>query len=119
MSTSTVILNGESSSDVRVFVSDANVNMVAATKDNSCSKHLEKFNNSKENNTGVKPYLLGFDHLYASNKSDTENSTDTNTEIVHLKGLLLLHLDLIQQQSEQLVTKDKQINSLKHENNLV
>lgn len=38
------------------------------------------------------------------------------TEVKHLKELLLLHLDLIQQQSEQLVTKDKLLAALKEEN---
>lgn len=118
MSKSTVILNGENSSEVKEYTSDANVNMGAAIKDNSCSKHLENFN-SKENKVGLMPYHCDFDHMYASNMSESEHCTDKNTEIVHLKELLLLHLDLIQQQSEQLVTKDKQISALKQENNMV
>ncbi|KAK0072664.1 hypothetical protein PV325_011016 [Microctonus aethiopoides] len=37
-------------------------------------------------------------------------------EVKHLKELLLLHLDLIQQQSEQIVTKDKLLAALRQEN---
>uniref|UniRef100_A0A1B6LFQ2 PEHE domain-containing protein n=1 Tax=Graphocephala atropunctata TaxID=36148 RepID=A0A1B6LFQ2_9HEMI len=115
MSKSGVILNGENTSDVKDYTSDANVNMGAAINDNSCSKHLETFN-SKDNKAGLIPYPCDFDHIYASNMSESENSGDKNSEIMHLKELLLLHLDLIQQQSEQLVTKDKQITALKQEN---
>lgn len=41
------------------------------------------------------------------------------TEVKHLKELLLLHLDLIQQQSEQIVTKDKLLAALRQENETV
>ncbi|KAG8289252.1 U2 snRNP complex subunit msl1 [Homalodisca vitripennis] len=115
MSKSGVIFNGENTSDVKDYTNDANVNMGAAINDNSCSKHLETFN-SKDNKAGLIPYPCDFDHIYASNMSESENNGDKNSEIVHLKELLLLHLDLIQQQSEQLVTKDKQITALKQEN---
>lgn len=77
-----------------------------------------------------------FDHMYASMTDGTPatGATATSTlgvssplrandsrnnelyEIKHLKELLLLHLDLIQQQSEQIVTKDKLLSALRQEN---
>lgn len=64
-----------------------------------------------------------FDHMYACNSDNSEltnNCTTTGeSEVKHLKELLLVHLDLIQQQSEQLINKDKQIRSLKRENEMV
>lgn len=48
-----------------------------------------------------------------------DNINNTISEVRYLKDLLLLHLDLIQQQSEQLLTKDKLISSLRQENDLV
>lgn len=114
-----IVINGENSCDVvkDYSSSDANVNMGAAIKDISCSEHLDSF--ELKENKSVIPYPLEFDHLYASNMSDSEKLTDKDSEVMHLKELLLLHLDLIQQQSEQLVTKDKQISDLKLENDKV
>lgn len=84
--------------------------------------------------------LLGFpcdfDHMYASMTDDGAPATATSvlgvsplrgnesrqndlTEVKHLKELLLLHLDLIQQQSEQIVTKDKLLCALRQENETV
>lgn len=118
MSKSSVIVNGENTSEVGDFTSDANINMVAAINEHSCSKHLETFN-SKDSGGGILTYPCDFDHMYASNMNDSGNTQGGNSEISHLKELLLIHLDLIQQQSEQLVTKDKQIAALKQENDTV
>lgn len=121
MSKSTIVLNGENSCEVKEYNRpsiDANINMGAAMKDLSCSKHLESFNN-KDSKPGITPYPCDFDHLYASNMSESESPTDKNSKIMHLKELLLLNLDFIQQQTEQLVTKDKLISSLKQENDTV
>ncbi|XP_015115124.1 male-specific lethal 1 homolog [Diachasma alloeum] len=87
---------------------------------------------------GILTFPCDFDHMYASmTDSGTKNNTQTvvtgNTigvsplrgnearnndpgEVKHLKELLLLHLDLIQQQSEQIVTKDKLLSALRQEN---
>lgn len=118
MSKSAVVLNGENTSEVGDFTTDANVNMVADINDHSCTKHLESFN-SKDNKTGILAFPCDFDHMYASKMTDSVNIPGSNPEINHLKELLLLHLDLIQQQSEQLVTKDKQITALKQETEMV
>lgn len=56
-----------------------------------------------------------FDHMYLG-CSETKASIGKDIEVQHLKDLLLLHLDLIQQQAEQLVAKDKLIKSLRDEN---
>ncbi|KAL1116875.1 hypothetical protein AAG570_005344 [Ranatra chinensis] len=44
---------------------------------------------------------------------------DKGLEIPRMKELLLIHLDFIQQQSEQLTTKDKQISDLRRENEML
>uniref|UniRef100_A0A1B6DR50 Uncharacterized protein n=1 Tax=Clastoptera arizonana TaxID=38151 RepID=A0A1B6DR50_9HEMI len=118
MSKSAVVINGENNSEVVDFTTDANVNMVAAINDHSCPKHLESYN-SKDNKSGILPFPCDFDHIYASKMAENVKVQDSNSEIIHLKELLLLHLDLIQQQSEQLVTKDKQITALKQETEMV
>lgn len=119
MSKSTVILNGENTSEVKDYTTDANVNMGAAINDNnSCTKHIESLN-SKDTKSGVIPYPCDFDHIYASNMSESENFSEKNSEFANLKELLLLHLDLIQRQSEQLLTKEKLISALKQENDTV
>lgn len=120
MSQSTIVLNGENSCEVKEYRAsiEANINMGASIKDLTCSKHLESFI-TKDSKAGITPYPCDFDHLYASNMSESESSTDKSSEIIHLNELVLLHLDLIQQQSEQLVTKDKLISTLKQENDTV
>ena len=82
---------------------------------------------------GILGFPGDFDHMYASMSDgevsatvtsalgaspmrDNENKQCDLTEVKHLKELLLLHLDLIQQQSEQIVTKDKLLAALREEN---
>lgn len=116
MSKSAIIVNGENSSDVD-FTTDANINMVAVN-DISCAKHLDNFV-SKDSGQALLSYPCDFDHIYASSMNESAKSKTVNSEISLLKELLLSHLDLIQQQSEQLVTKDKQISALQQENETV
>lgn len=86
---------------------------------------------------GILGFPCDFDHMYASMTDGgapasatsalagvsplRENEARQNdlTEVKHLKELLLLHLDLIQQQSEQIVTKDKLLAALRQENETV
>lgn len=119
MSKSAILLNGENACEVKEYRPsiDANINMGAAMKDLSCPKHLESFNN-KDSKAGITPYPCDFDHLYASNMSESESPTDKNSKM-HLNELFLLNLDFMQQQTEQLITKDKIISSLKEENDTV
>nr|CAD7587339.1 unnamed protein product [Timema genevievae] len=116
MSNASPVVNGENTGEVTDFKTDASVNMVAAIHDHiSCAKPVtvDTFV-PQDAKAGVVTYSCELDHMYAS-LNEGENAQD-NTEVKHLKELLLLHLDLIQQQSEQLVTKDKQLSSLRQEN---
>nr|CAD7264079.1 unnamed protein product [Timema shepardi] len=116
MSNASPVVNGENTGEVKDFKTDASVNMVAAIHDHiSCAKPVtvDTFV-PQDAKAGVVTYSCELDHMYAS-LNEGENAQD-NTEVKHLKELLLLHLDLIQQQSEQLVTKDKQLSSLRQEN---
>lgn len=87
--------------------------------------------------TGILSFPCDFDHMYASMTDGAAPAAATATalgvsplrgneprhndltEVKHLKELLLLHLDLIQQQSEQIVTKDKLLAALRQENETV
>ena len=62
-------------------------------------------------------FSCDFDHMYASMAE--HDSVAAVAETRQLKELLLLHLDLIQQQSDQLVNKDKLIQNLRQENEMV
>jgi len=120
MSNASPILNGENTGGVADFSTDASVNMVAAIHDHiSCAKpvQVEPFN-TQDSKTGILAYSCEFDHMYASLTEGATVQKD-GAEVKHLKELLLLHLDLIQQQSEQLVTKDKQLSALRQENETV
>lgn len=68
------------------------------------------------------------DHLYCHpNESNHRSSGTASTadmvsvlkEIKQLKAMLLLHLDLIQEQSDQLMSKDKMLASLRKENEIL
>jgi len=63
------------------------------------------------------------DHMYANYQQVTGNEANKYRELVsevtQLKALLLFHLDLIQQQSECNASKDKQLLSLRHENEML
>jgi DNA-binding winged helix-turn-helix (wHTH) protein len=71
--------------------------------------------NSQENNMTIKEerFSCDFDHMY------TSTSVHNNGEMRHIKEMSLLHLDVIQHQSEELVRKDKIIAALKKENEMV
>lgn len=120
MSNASPVLNGENTGGVADFSTDASVNMVAAIHDHiSCAKpvQVDPFN-AQDSKAGILAYSCEFDHMYASLTEGTTVQKD-GAEVKHLKELLLLHLDLIQQQSEQLVTKDKQLSALRQENETV
>lgn len=129
---------GNTSSGVNAAAARAAYNMVAAM-----NEHLS--NNSRQSNdhyqsvaddskAGILSFPCDFDHMYASMTDGGAPATSTLgvsplrgnearhhdlTEVKHLKELLLLHLDLIQQQSEQIVTKDKLLAALRQENETV
>jgi len=63
------------------------------------------------------PTTRDFDHMYASlSRVDT---TALMAENVHLKEMLVTQLDLIQQQSETILSKDKQLKLMRDENTLL
>lgn len=55
----------------------------------------------------------------ACNVNEPKLSKEESHEVRKLKDLLLLHLDLIQQQQDQLVLKNRQISQFKEENRTV
>lgn len=108
-------------------------------QNNNCSRN--EFQNVDEDGkpaAGILSFPCDFDHMYASMTDSgapaaatatsalgvsplrgNEPRQNDLTEVKHLKELLLLHLDLIQQQSEQIVTKDKLLAALRQENETV
>ncbi|XP_053994598.1 serine-rich adhesin for platelets-like [Hylaeus volcanicus] len=118
-----------------VSTTSTTVNSVI-NQNNSCSRN--EFQNVGENGkpaAGILSFPCDFDHMYASMTDGgapavatatsalgvsplrgNEPRQNDFTEVKHLKELLLLHLDLIQQQSEQIVTKDKLLAALRQEN---
>jgi male-specific lethal 1 len=106
-------------------------------KDQNKDKEKSKVSNEDSSKVvGILGFPCDFDHMYASMTDGGAPATATSalgvsplrgnearqndfTEVKHLKELLLLHLDLIQQQSEQIVTKDKLLAALRQENETV
>ncbi|CAB3387750.1 Hypothetical predicted protein [Cloeon dipterum] len=72
-------------------------------------------NSLQEKNMTIKEerYSCDFDHMY------TSTNIHDNGEVRHIKAMSLLHLDVIQHQSEELVRKDKIISALKMENEML
>ncbi|XP_022189129.2 male-specific lethal 1 homolog [Nilaparvata lugens] len=116
MSKTALLFNGENSSDVERRA-DANIDMVPVN-DISCAKRLDILN-SKDSGQGLLNYSCDFDHIYASNMDDGEKQKSVNSEIALLKKIILSQVNLIQHHSLQLVTKDKKINALLEENEML
>lgn len=107
------------------------------TTASSTTDAVNDFRNvSEDSKAGILGFPEDFDHMYASMTDGDAPASATSalgvsplrgnearqndlTEVKHLKELLLLHLDLIQQQSEQIVTKDKLLAALRQENETV
>lgn len=93
------------------------------TMDDKTDK-LSKQNQQQKNNI----YNNNLDHVYCSDNSNYRNATGVNSgnlasdlkalrkENENLHAILLLHLDLIQEQSNQINAKDKQLLQLREEN---
>lgn len=78
------------------------------------------------NNSDNKDDLnLAYDHMYASNTESLHlnnaesNCQNTESEVKFLKEWLLTHLDLIQQQNDEILNKEKTILILKQENEML
>lgn len=121
-------------------VSTTTASNSVVNQNNSCSRN--EFQSVDEDGKpaagGILSFPCDFDHMYASMTDGgapaaatatsalgvsplrgNEPRQNDLTEVKHLKELLLLHLDLIQQQSEQIVTKDKLLAALRQENETV
>ncbi|XP_003427748.1 male-specific lethal 1 homolog isoform X2 [Nasonia vitripennis] len=123
--------------------SSSATNSVRSTTTGTVKDKIKDHNKDKEKSgaaaedsskvVGILGFPCDFDHMYASMTDGGAPATGTSalgvsplrgnearqndlTEVKHLKELLLLHLDLIQQQSEQIVTKDKLLAALRQEN---
>lgn len=90
---------------------------VARSKRESCEKVASSMTTQEETENKL-AMAVEFDHMYIG-CSESKATIGKDIEVQHLKDLLLLHLDLIQQQAEQLVAKDKQIKDLRDENDNV
>lgn len=66
-----------------------------------------------------------YDHMYASNTGNGDvnaanpNCQSADSEVKFLKDWLILHLDLIQQQNDEILNKEKTILILQQENEMV
>lgn len=85
--------------------------------------------NLTKTNQKTELYNYNLDHVYCSDNSNYRNTTAhinlsattsdlkaLRKENKQLQAMLLLHLDLIQEQSNQLIAKDKQLLQLREEN---
>ena len=122
-----------------VSTASTTVNPTVVNQGNSCSRgEFENVDEDGKPAAGILSFPCDFDHMYASMTDSgapavatatsalgvsplrgNEPRQNDLTEVKHLKELLLLHLDLIQQQSEQIVTKDKLLAALRQENETV
>lgn len=109
----------------RVFakMSEECVSQNNNTKLTDCIDTINYLNNVDNNKDDLN---LSYDHMYASNTADgvdlnpaDPNCQNTESEVKFLKEWLLLHLDLIQQQNDEILNKDKIIFNLKQENEMV
>lgn len=76
----------------------------------------------QKQNTNMQPiynvtslFPSGFDHAYASNRSDKATVELLTKEIQNLKQILTIHLNLIEQQSKKIESKDQALLSLQDE----
>ncbi|KAI4465485.1 male-specific lethal-1 protein [Holotrichia oblita] len=95
------------------------------TKLSNSTENVDYFNsiNDSEN---IDDLSLPYDHMYASSNSDVNGviSSDTNcqsteSEVKFLKEWLVIHLDLIQQQNDEILSKEKAIYILQQENEML
>lgn len=83
---------------------------------------MDNNSNCKMMKSTSKNNIINLDHVYCNtndSKYTNEKSDNVCNEIKQLQSILILHLDLIQEQSDQLITKDKLLSSLKQENEIL
>lgn len=110
MTTVTVLVNGETEEEI-VEGRDASVNMVSGFNCLAKMDSIALKEKSENFQIELKNALSGVINNCEQRKTDKE--------IQFLKELIVSHLDIIQQQSEQLAIKDRIINKLKNEKETV
>lgn len=91
---------------------------------NSSDYYQSQINNISEN---IDKILHPYDHIYASKNDNSNiethkhklNCQTAESEVRFLKQWLLLHLDLIQHQNEEILSKERSILILQQENEMV
>lgn len=94
------------------------VNLIEST--NCYNREGEKADNNKEEKN------FPFNHMYTSNTENGEldlaevvTCQSTESEVKFWKEWLILHLDLIQQQNDEILNKERTILILQEENEMV
>lgn len=89
-------------------------------------ENVNYFTNSINNSESKDSLNFSYEHMYASNTENGEldptnagNCQTAESEVKFLKEWLLLHLDLIQQQNDEILNKEKAILYLQQENEMV
>lgn len=95
-----------------------NRKVLAADVNNYNLDHLYCHPNDKKTQQPVTPFLRGATAATGGPPPGTDMGAVLK-EIKHLKAMLLLHLDLIQEQSDQLMSKDKLVTTLRKENEVL
>ncbi|XP_019868045.2 uncharacterized protein LOC109596889 isoform X2 [Aethina tumida] len=94
----------------------------AIVRNSNCLKYLDENHDSQTDDEDLN---TTYDHMYASNSEnddvgpDAENCQNTESEVKFLKQWLILHLDLIQQQNDEILDKENQIHILRKENEML
>ncbi|KAG8234589.1 hypothetical protein J437_LFUL013851 [Ladona fulva] len=107
-------LNGENTGVAGDFGAGSPVDMVTAIQEHiSCTKEVDPFGSEDTKDDKI-AYPCELDHMYAS-MTEAKALRDESNEMMHYKELVLIHLDLIQHQSEQIAMKDKELAALRQE----
>uniref|UniRef100_A0A1Y1MA03 PEHE domain-containing protein n=2 Tax=Photinus pyralis TaxID=7054 RepID=A0A1Y1MA03_PHOPY len=121
---------------IKVLNNDHNINRRLLTKmsEDCCSQNNVNLTGCLENLNSLNNIVatekidlnLPYDHMYASNTENFNlinnsnfNCQNAENEVKFLKDWLLTNLDLIQQQNDEILNKEKTIHILKQENEML
>ncbi|CAH0557555.1 unnamed protein product [Brassicogethes aeneus] len=87
-------------------------------------EYFDEINAHKHTEEEIDDTNIPYDHMYASNNENIESNSSNchntdESEVKFLKEWLILHLDLIQQQNDEILDKEKTILILKKENEML
>ncbi|KRT80546.1 hypothetical protein AMK59_8461 [Oryctes borbonicus] len=95
------------------------------TKLSNSTENVDYFN-SINDGENIDDLSLPYDHMYASSNSDVNgvssseaNCQSAESEVKFLKEWLVIHLDLIQQQNDEILSKERAIYILQQENEML